>query len=141
MIFRLALSVIVGAALVWGFILAGSPATQREMKIDEARLNDLRMIQSEVRNIVYQGKPYDADISELKPLPSSLEEVKEQALYTDIPLADQMGIPYEYIVQDTYVYLLCAEFALPRQLTYDIFWNHEAGRACFEVDVLSNVMR
>jgi hypothetical protein len=127
-------TLIVFVAVVWGFTLAGSPSTQREQQFDDRRLEDLRIIKTEVFNIVYVGRP----VSErpANPLPKTLEEVARNATFQKVNLSDpETGEPYEYAVQDAAHYRLCATFSLVRNQTFDIFWNHEAGKQCFIIDV------
>ncbi len=126
--------VIVLIAIIWGFILTGSPMTQRERQFDDRRVEDLRAIKSEIFNFVYEGKPVSAAL--VKPLPKTLEDVAASAIYQKLNLQDpENSSPYVYTVIDRTHYELCATFTYARSQTYDIFWNHEAGNHCFTIDV------
>ncbi len=148
--------IIVAIIFVWGIFIVGSPAYGREQKFDEQRLADLRAIQSEILNQIY-GSARDSVIipppTELpKPLPATLETVAANAQYQKLSLNDpKTGLPYEYVrykdqrndETPSYehfptgaAYQLCATFDLPRDLSYDIFWNHPKGRHCFTFDAL-----
>ena len=132
--FGISAAVIVLIAIVWGFILTGSPAAQRERQFDDRRVEDLRAIKSEILNIVYAGKPVETTL--VKPLPRTIEEVAASATYQKLNLVDpENGNPYVYTVQDATHYQLCAVFTYPRSQTYDIFWNHETGNHCYTIDV------
>lgn len=134
------MSVIVPLVFVWGIFIVGSPMYGREQRFDDQRVSDLRSIQNEILDQVYGDKRYVDSASSMtalpKPLPKSLDEVAENADYTKIEVKDpKTGVPYEYIVKGT-SYDLCANFGLSRDQSYDIFWNHEAGRHCFTFDAL-----
>lgn len=131
---------IVLLAIVGGFIVTGSPLRGRAERFDEQRINDLRTIQSEILNIVWGSKrgmlvPSPTELE--NPLPATLEEVAEKALYQKPNIADpETGTPYEYTRPSNHEFQLCATFSLPRDLQYDIFWNHPAGQKCFVFDAL-----
>ncbi len=134
---------IVAVAVIWGIVLAGSPGSERERKFDERRIEDLRTIQSEIGNIVYGVRADMPRPSEpaapIKPVPRTLQEVQEQAIYQKINLNDpETQVPYIYTIGSDTKYELCATFNAVRDQAYDIFWNHPAGYHCFEIDVTSN---
>lgn len=125
---------IVVIAIVWGIKIAGSPATARDQQFDDRRVEDLRIITSEVQNIVYGNKPHDQNPG--KPVPQSLQEVAANATHQKINLQDpENGQPYEYTYVNAIHYKICATFTHQQQLTYDIFWNHPAGHSCYDIDV------
>lgn len=125
---------IVGIAVIWGIVLAGSPGNERERKFDDRRVDDLRAIQNEITNIAYGNKPVRPD-APVVPVPQTLEEVQAQAVYQKLNLTDpETGTPYIYRVQSATQYQLCATFSFPRDMSYDIFWNHPAGDYCFDID-------
>lgn len=132
-------SAIVGIAVIWGIVLAGSPGSERERKFDERRVEDLRAIHTEIQNIVYGNKPVRPD-SPVVPVPSTLEEIQNQAVYQKLNLLDpETGAPYVYTVQSNTRYSLCATFTFVRDFSYDIAWNHPAGEYCFELDATEAV--
>ena len=50
-VFLILTSVVVGVAIVWGVFIVGSPATGRQQRFDERRLQDLREINIEIFSI------------------------------------------------------------------------------------------
>lgn len=135
--FAAAATALVLAVLAGGFVIAGTPTTARLEQWDERKLEDLRIIRTEIENIVLERAEGDARPTVKRPLPQSLEEVRRLAEYRRPQIHDpQTGAIYGYEVIDDTHYRLCATFNLARDKQVDIFWNHPAGRHCFEVDVL-----
>jgi hypothetical protein len=135
-LFLIISAAIVGLALVWGFLVAGSPMAQRLERFDERKLGNLETISREIMNIVYEGRSPDAEgVGPIRPVPPTLQDVREQALSRRVGIADpQTGEPYGYRVTGDYTYELCAIFNFQRDQPYDVAWNHPAGRHCFEFD-------
>lgn len=131
-------SAAVAVALFWGFVLAGSPPSERARQFDERRLEDLRTIQNEITNIVFAGKPIEPGTRTLqKALPKNLDEVAAQAVNQRIQAEDpETGAPYEYRVLSETRYELCATFSFERTSDYDVSWDHPAGRHCYQIDAL-----
>jgi hypothetical protein len=137
--FALAASVVVVAAVAWGFILAGSPATRRLERFDDQRLRDLQTIAREIQSaVVDPAVANPKDKASLKaPLPKTLEEAAKTARGERINLRDpESGEPYGYTVKNDSTYELCANFARPRDEDSGVFWNHSAGAHCFTINVL-----
>ena len=133
-IFSVALSMVVLAAIVWGVAIVGSPATARLKRFDYQRLRDLQTIFREVQSLCH-----DPDIKdELKrPLPQTLDELAVLARTEKINLTDpETGERYEFAVKDETTYVLCATFSAERNSDMDVFWNHPADRHCFTVNAL-----
>ncbi len=123
------------ASIVLGFVVLGSPRTQRLYKYDEAKVNDLMNINSNVQNY-YQMKGS---------IPATLSEVSS-VQYMQIPVDAQTGQSYEYhlIGQSAKAYQLCAEFnkasndkgVASRVYPYGgTSWVHPAGHYCFELAI------
>ena len=127
-------TVAVVATLVWGFLLVGSPDTRRQQRMDERRLEDLQTIHLQIQQLVRDR----LDVTALqRPLPTSLEELAGLARQQRLPQHDpETGEPYGYAVRGETVYELSATFTLPRDLDYEVFWNHPAGRHTFRIDAL-----
>lgn len=129
-------SALVLVAVVWGIVIVGSPAAGRQQRFDELRLEDLRSIQSEIFSIIYDDKspkPVTETPRPVKPLPSTLEDVQAQALYQRPNIVDpETGEPYEYTTSGNSSFTLCASFNFEVAERYEVFWNHPAGRHCFE---------
>lgn len=133
--FRIVAIASVAVVFLLGTYFVGSPLIERNRRLDEVRVNDLRGIQQEVRNI-------STDMTGAKPfmkeeIPVSLEGVIEHAVYSKPSIQDpETGVPYEYSVKNPSTIELCATFSTSREQTYDIFWNHPAGHHCYTIDVL-----
>ncbi len=138
-IYRIAALVIIVGSIVWGFMVLGSPHTQRLYKYDEQKVNDLMMIHSEVMNYY----------SMRGALPESLADLN-QAYY--LPKADpQTSKPYEYKKTGALTYDLCAEFnretlnrnnpslAHPDYFYGNASWVHPAGYYCVSQTVNPNM--
>lgn len=133
--------VIVSIAVVWGLLIVGGPATGRTQRLDEQRISDLRAIQNEVLNIAYGDKRYQpTPVATLpKSLPKTIQEIEAQATYQRLNITDPAtSVPYEYRVVQSTSFELCATFDLERQASYDIFWDHPAGRHCYLFDALNS---
>jgi len=122
---------IVLATVVSGFFVMGSPQKQRMLRDDEARINDLIYIQSQVTEY------YRATAS----LPENLSELDDPLLGNYIPTDPSTNAPYEYQKTGERSFMLCASFALPMSENptnarspwgYSDDWQHGEGRTCFE---------
>jgi hypothetical protein len=124
------------AAIVTGLVLAGSPSSQRELRFDQQRMNELQQISSAVDQYhVLHGT-----------LPASLEILTDPAearFYYIASLVDpETKAPYEYSVTGETSYKLCATFtratdgsapSRPVMDPYNRVWNHGAGHHCYEL--------
>jgi len=126
-------SAIVFGMLILGFFVAGSPTHQREVRLDEQRVNDLQMLQSEITNY-YQLK---------QALPENADQLKNELRGFIPPNDPETDEPYTYEKTGPLQFKLCADFNHPSQfsgkemrLSYpygmDEVWDHEAGEQCFE---------
>ncbi len=132
-------SAIVLMALVWGFVLVGSPISSRRERFDERRMQDLQIINQTILDIVYEGRQWEPseDGSLRQPLPESLGAVANQAVKQRVNIVDsETSESYGYRVTGQTTYELCATFNALRDEPYDIFWNHGKGRTCFRFDAL-----
>ncbi len=127
----------VGAAVLYGLYLSGSPYRQRLRLIDTRRVDELEQI----ANVI------DRFWHEHERLPRELEELRRTRGASVNSVADpQTGAPYEYRITGEHRYELCALFdtdsseerpAAPRWTPRgrpEGFWTHPPGRACFEVE-------
>lgn len=134
--------VVVVIMLVLGFFIVGSPATQRQIRMDDRRITDLQSIQSEIISY-WQMK---------RILPKSIEQLRNDLKGFQPPLDPETNTPYEYKVLGDLQFSLCAAFdqksflenvayagrtvpatvpyAYPGQLMDE--WGHEAGKKCFD---------
>jgi competence protein ComGC len=128
-------SLFVLAGIALGFLIIGTPSMQRDREMDQRKVSDLNIIQSQVTNYFNQNDR----------LPVSLDEVKDISLYVE---CKDPGVceTYEYRVVDEDTFELCAFFDsdsgklgvidVPADpYRYLGNWEHPAGRACFERDV------
>lgn len=126
------------AAVVSGFVIAGSPKEERARKFDERRVSDLQMIQWEIVEY-WRGK---------QALPESLDILNNSLKGFIVPSDPETGDIYRYSVKGDNVFEICAKFSrkssisqktgkIPR-IAYDGYggiqnvWEHDAGEWCFE---------
>lgn len=138
-IWRIIAGVVVVGSVVWGFVVLGSPYTQRLYKYDDQKVVDLQNINSYIQNYYTQRGN----------LPNTLEDIS-QLQYVQIPLDRQSGKSYEYhlINQNTKSYQLCAEFnkssSVQNNTSYVLYssevnWKHEIGHKCFDLTIPLNM--
>lgn len=129
------LAAVAAIAVIFGFILSGTPAEQRSNVRDEQRVGQLQAMYQDVQRY------YEFE----KKLPSTAEIV---TLYEKgLPQDPASGVPYEYIAGDGLAFNLCATFEgpspdivdprSPKPLwdPYSGNWSHPAGRHCFDLQV------
>lgn len=125
------------ASIVVGFIVMGSPQTQRLLRLDETRINHLSQIQSQVVNYWQQKEK----------LPGTLDELKDPISAFVLWVDPVTGASYEYVPTGKLSFDLCATFDLaslergasvPKEVYYNGYgnvmnenWQHEKGRFCF----------
>jgi len=126
-------------SIIAGFFIMGSPATQRKLRNDNQRINDLQGIQSQVTNY-YQTT---------EKIPATLEDLKDPLVGGYVQVDPETGESYEYKATGDLTFELCATFSLPlpefdaskadpsdwqvrdlKQKAED--WAHEEGRTCFD---------
>lgn len=157
MLFGVIASVFVLSAIVWSFMVMGSPAEQRKLRLDDRRVSDLNTIQWQIINYWQQKEK----------LPETLNDLKDSLSSFVMPPDPEFekGYVYEYkkLPSDKgqLKFELCATFALPmpqgwreygggavmpmmdlsieKSMSYPYpgggfgeSWDHEAGRTCFE---------
>lgn len=141
--FTWSVSIIVAAAVIGGFFLAGSPKEERLYRFDQQRINDLQNIQSHIINY-WQRKIV---------LPENLDNLKDNISGYMVPVDPQTDAPYDYHVKkaQNLTFELCAIFnrsssagiqksksiMAPQSTPYGIFaygqnWDHREGKNCFE---------
>lgn len=124
------------AAVIYGMILVGSPAEQRQLQFDQQRTSDLQQIVSAIQMYWDQQKK----------LPQGFDDLKQQQFaYIQSVQDPETQIPYEYRITGEKTYELCAVFATDSSLyeaktkTPTPFsaeqWNHVKGRTCFAREV------
>ena len=133
---------LVSAAVVLGFALAGSPMTARLRRLDEKRVADLRAIHQALQRMVTKRDNNTNTVTLIRELPKSLEEVAEhtktQEAGRQLDLADpQTGEKYLYTVTGDKTYELSATFSLAREKQQTLFWNHPAGQHTYRFNAES----
>ncbi|HLW16356.1 MAG TPA: hypothetical protein VKV69_03230, partial [Actinomycetota bacterium] len=107
-----------------GFASIGSPSTQRMLRADQKRVQDLYQVSDKIHNLwTSQHK-----------LPEHLDALM------GVPLADPITrLPYEYNLKSETSYELCATFAAASAdaegASRARAWAHPAGKHCFPIDV------
>jgi len=138
MIWRVVAAVLVLGSIVLGFVVIGSPQSQRLVRYDDQKINDLRMIQSQVVQY-WQSK---------KAIPATLNDLRDPISGFTIPTDPQSQKEYSYRKTGDVSFELCAEFNLKTSSTeekvrmqkspvyyegmIDENWAHEKGTACFQ---------
>ena len=153
-------SVLVIFSIIYGFVVMGGPGAQRNLRLDQRRIEDLQNIQYQVINFWQQKQK----------LPESLDELKNPLSGNFIPQDPEFakGLNYEYskisdLSKNTPIkFELCATFSLPIPKGYienssggygimptkdmavssmpypggtNDSWDHQEGRTCFEREI------
>lgn len=131
--------IVVGAATL-GFVMAGSPFSARLARLDDRRVADLREIHQAIQQMTTERKQ-DAWVT-VRPLPTTLEDVaafrRTKQSGRELSLLDpQSGAAYEFRVTGEKSYDLCGTFTFERKKTYELFWNHPAGKHCYSFNTES----
>ena len=117
--------VIVGAAIVAGLVISGSPTVQRQLREDASRVTDLQRLSRSVERYYRDTEmlPYDLDV------------LLNGWASDEIPQDPVTDAAYAYEIDGSNRYRLCAEFALESEPGLQPeFWEHSAGRYCFAFD-------
>lgn len=125
--------VLVGAVIIGGFFLVGSPTSQRMVRFDQQRVNDLSTMQNEIITFWQQKDRLPADLSELSNDISGFRA----------PMDPETKMPYVYAIKSSLTFELCADFktanadaryAQPTRSPFDPYqqnWEHGVGESCF----------
>ena len=128
--------VFVAVAVIGAFFVAGSPFRQRDVKIDEQRINHLQTIQNEIVYNYWQNK---------RELPPSLGALRNDITGFAPPVDPETSSPYEYLKTGDLSFELCGVFTtsnlndpkarfVPEAFPYGKSpenWQHASGRVCF----------
>jgi hypothetical protein len=122
-------SAVVVLVIVLGFWKTHGPSTQRLVRADEKRLQNVSQLANEIHNFY---KLHD------KQLPSALDDSQKKRF------ADPFsGKPPEYSQRSATGYTLCATFATntsqDERGTNFIFWTHPAGHKCIDFNATEPV--
>jgi hypothetical protein len=138
---RVVAGVIILGSVIWGFVVLGSPRTQRLLKYDEQKVTDLQNLNNQIGN-------YYADRGIL---PDTLEELAKGNYYI-AKVDSQNQKAYEYVKISKTEYKLCAEFnkasddkknvSSSFSISYpynNSLWVHPAGDYCFQQTINPNL--
>jgi hypothetical protein len=135
-LYALAALLVVIVMIGIGFSVIGSPMTQRLLRLDGQKTEDLQSLQSQ---ITYHWQRVSV-------LPTTLDELNDELSGVRIPVDPQSKENYEYRKVSTTSFELCANFNLPSRSiqnnsitkpimiddgVIDSNFPHEAGRTCF----------
>lgn len=131
---------IVSISVILGFFIIDSPKEKRLRDSDQARVQNLQYIQSEIINH-FLAKDQ---------LPGTLGDLRKDI---SLPTDPETRMPYAYNVKNKNTFELCASFSLPSLPAegkdmaiqtpaygpygpYDeSYWDHEAGTKCFTKEI------
>ena len=127
--------VVVIATLGYSIYLVGTPGQQRDVRLDERRVDDLRNISENI----------DIYLEINEEMPAGLEDLIGPRFYVQSIEDPETGVPYEYLVTEGNNYELCAVFSTDdserrsrpresgptRRYYSDRVWDHGVGRTCF----------
>ena len=118
--------VVVAVAVVYGLMRVGPPSVERERRLDERRVEDLRKIADAI----------DLHWTRRGSLPVALGALSD-TVASDASVSDPAtGQSYEYRVLTESTFELCASFETDRSRpSLDVFWSHPMGRHCFDLEV------
>ncbi len=136
-----AVGALVVLTVATGFLVIGSPQTQRAYRIDEQRVSDLGQIQNQIVYSYYQPK---------QKLPASLDALNDPISGFVLPTDPDTGMAYEYRVTGPLSFELCATFVRESReqgmnntiarptMPYGVEgkqisnnWDHGPGHTCF----------
>jgi len=116
---------IVVAAIIAGLLISGSPAEQRQLRLDSRRVSDLQGLSRSIERYYRDSEK----------LPPDLTTLLNGWTSSDIPSDPETDRDYDFEVAADRTYRLCADFALDsRENAQPEFWSHASGRQCFSFD-------
>ena len=123
----IAASVVVVATVVTAMLVMGSPASQRESRLDRKREQDMGRIAMVIDLRAKARQPPPANLATLASEPGRRLSINDPAT----------GEPYAYQVTGDRSYRLCAVFTTDtaqesRRAWIDQEWLHGKGRHCFD---------
>lgn len=130
-------ALVVIISVISGFFIMGSPATQRDLRFDQERVNELSSIQWQLINY-WQSKGE---------LPEELSALEDSIGGYRVPTDPETDEAFVYTKTDERSFTLCATFNLesPVEFNEDAYWpkygfhngnwQHDAGEVCFEREI------
>ncbi|WP_226468689.1 hypothetical protein [Luteimonas panaciterrae] len=126
----IAASVAIVAAVAGAVAVMGSPAAQREIRLDQRRARDLDEVANTVRAYAKKHGQPPPDLGTLTRQPGA-----------HLDIADPVdGTPYVYSTDGKDNFRLCAHFTTDTAKTRDVDWvarnwEHGAGKQCFDLKI------
>jgi len=134
-----AVGVLVVLTIASGFLIIGSPQSQRNLRLDEQRVSDLQGLQWQVVSY-WQHKGS---------LPATVADLNDPIANYSVPTDPQTGATYTYKRMSPLDFELCATFGAPSQgqdavtvpepaglsstgASKTDSWQHVAGNVCFD---------
>lgn len=129
-------AVAIFATLGVGLVMAGSPVVERQRRLDQQRVEDLRQLSALVQDYYREYRALPDSLGMLSLLPGGGMAPPRDPL---------TGATYGYLPIDSLRYQLCSNFdtadsAGPKPYVEEpgrpeVFWRHGPGRQCFTVRV------
>lgn len=135
-LYALAALIVVIVMIGIGFSVIGSPMTQRQLRLDNQKTQDLQALQWQITDYWQR----------MSALPATLAELNDELSGNHIPVDPQTKEGYEYRKVSNTSFELCANFNLPSRSiqngsmvkpimidggSIDSNFPHQAGRTCF----------
>lgn len=120
-------SIAVAIVVIAAFLLIGTPEEQRQQRLDDRRVAHLQHL---AHAVDAYWKDHDA-------LPGSLTELVDGRRLSRLPRDPVNGETYDFHATAPASYRLCATFDAPYGGGPEHFWNHPAGRQCYDFDARS----
>jgi hypothetical protein len=126
-------SVVMAAAVLGGFYALGSPAHQRDLRLDSRRVQNMSALSFAIRN----------EWTKNNVLPVDLDAIGVQSSHLTDPVT---GKPYGYRRLSDETYSLCADFAAASEDSETVTtpsyyplnapgWKHPAGFYCYTFNI------
>ena len=122
---------VVVATLGYPIYLVGTPGDQRDVRLDEQRVDDLRNISSNI----------DRYLELNEEMPASLQDMKGPRFSVRSVTDPETDVPYDYRVIEGNSYELCAIFSTDsaerkdeRRRFSERAWDHGTGLTCFPLE-------
>lgn len=123
--------VVVIATLGYSIYLVGTPGQQRDVRLDDRRVDDLRNISQNIDTYF--------DLNE--EMPRSLRDLSGPRFHVRSIEDPDTGLLYEYRMTEGTRYELCAVFTTDsgdrreeRRSFSERIWDHDSGRHCFQLE-------
>jgi hypothetical protein len=136
-LFAVLCAIVAFAAIIIGWFFIGSPREVRLARIDSMRAANLASISGAIN--VYRLTH--------ESLPQTLDALQKSAPNVSLNFKDPVGKPYEYAVNDSFTYELCATFDRATDMMTEsailksIFEKHGPGRQCFSLEARPSPQR